>query len=191
MPWPIDGSSPMMGIDSLPSVEENGDEGVFAPSLASIVDRRSGEGLGSPTVRVEDHFDSGEAASGYEWWWCSETTADRLIEGVEAISVFRGRCRLGITSAFFQSFFRVDSEFPRQSRLVSPCLLADINGDVATVLSIRGDTMAVNGMVSEEGLVSSRGREASRPPPPMEWRHPPMSSGGAVSVAGEMGRRLT
>ncbi|GAB2290426.1 hypothetical protein Dimus_024704 [Dionaea muscipula] len=220
MPGLIDGSCAMDRDRQLPVVEENGDEGVSAPLPIAIVDRRSGEGLGSSTVRVEDHFDLGEAgkvvvepvlstvsssacsqvsprcsdAANLVWADMSgggalETVADRSTEGVEAISgVLVADAALVSLPDSFNPSSGIDSEFPVQlAGSVSSCLLADINGDVATVLSICGDTMAVNGMVSEEGLVSSMARVALRPPPTDGRRQPPMSSVEPVLVAGRDG----
>ncbi|GAB2296364.1 hypothetical protein Dimus_030485 [Dionaea muscipula] len=201
-------------------VEENGDEGVSAPLPIAIVDRRSGEGLGSSMVSAEDHFDLGEAGkvvaepvlstvsssaraqvsprcsdvANLVWADVSgggalETVADRSAEGVEAISwVLVADAALVSLPDSFNPSSGVDSEFPVQlAGSVSPCLLADINGDVATVLSICGDTMAANGMVSEEGLVSSAAREALRPPPTDGRRQPPMSLVEPALVAGRDG----
>ncbi|GAB2297434.1 hypothetical protein Dimus_031538, partial [Dionaea muscipula] len=78
----------------------------------------------------------------------------------------------------------VDREHPAHSvSTVHPFVLAEIDGSAVVMLSDCGD-MAVNGMVSEEGLVSSAAREAVRPPPTDGRRQPPMSPVEPTLVAG-------
>ncbi|GAB2302718.1 hypothetical protein Dimus_036713 [Dionaea muscipula] len=78
----------------------------------------------------------------------------------------------------------IDSEYPVHSlSTVRPYLLADIDGSAVVMLSDCGD-MAANGIVSEEGLVSTAAREAMRSPPTDGRRQPPMSPVEPTLVAG-------
>ncbi|GAB2278827.1 hypothetical protein Dimus_013501 [Dionaea muscipula] len=86
------------------------------------------------------------------------------------------------------AFSVVDSDIPVQLvGYISPSLLADIDGGIATLLSVCGDAIAAGEMVSEEGLISSAAREALRPPHTDGRGQPPLLPVEPAMVAGRDG----
>ncbi|GAB2299471.1 hypothetical protein Dimus_033538, partial [Dionaea muscipula] len=129
---------------------------VFDHLCDDDVDRESGKLLGMSMVKAGRLGVAGDGLTSFY----SVSSSMSVHPDAESLDVISG----------------VDSKVPVHSMgFVSPCLLTDVDGSVATMFSVCGDNMAVIGMVSEEGLASSAAREALRPPPTDGRRQPPMS----------------